>query len=322
MKLHTKHVALGLLLGASALLAHAADPFPSKPIEVIITTAPGSASDAVSRFIGGEFQKTLGQPTVVLSKASASGTIGAEAAKLATPDGHSIFLTGNTVMSANVFLVKNLPYDPVKDFEPISLVSINPLILVIRADIPAKTVAEFIKYAKANPGKLNYGFGNYGGRVAAQMLISSTGITAQDVAYKGPSPAMLDMLAGNIDFMITDPLVADAFIKQGKVRALAVTSAKRLPSMSQLPTMMEAGVANYDYASYLGYYAPKGTPKAVIATLNAALVKAVDSPAGKEFFPRMAMIGKSSTPEELAAFQKEQTAMWGRLVKESGLKPE
>ena len=190
-----------------------------------------------------------------------------------------------------------------------------------RARIDA-SVAELVEYAKARPGQMNYAVGNSGGRVSTQLLMSLTGISAQDITFPGASHAMLEVAAGRLDFMFTDPLVAEPFLKQGRVKPLAVTSSVRLPAMGNLPTMIEAGVQGYDYASYTGYYAPRGTPKAVISALNAAFVKAIESDEGKEFYNRMAMIGKATTPEELGAYQKEQTALWGRLVKEAGLEPQ
>lgn len=313
------------LVGCMALLAlanasHAqGDKFPAKPIQIIITSTPGSTSDLLTRFLGAEMSKTLGQPLIVMSKANETGTIGAEQARRAAPDGYTLFLGGNTTMAANVHLIKNLSYDPLRDFAPISLVSINPLVLVVRSDLPIKSVGELVAYAKARPGKMNYGVGNSGGKVAVQLLRSLTGIDAQEVSFKGASQAMMEVAGGRLDFMVVDPMVADTFLKQGSIRALAVTSAQRLPMMNSLPTMAEAGVKGYDYASWLGYYAPKGTPTPIIDKLNDAFVKAIDSQAAQDFFLRTGMIGKSSTPQGLTVFTQEQIATWQRLVKVAGM---
>ncbi|RJG03315.1 Bug family tripartite tricarboxylate transporter substrate binding protein [Noviherbaspirillum sedimenti] len=298
------------------------EPFPTKPIQVIIASTPGSASDVITRFLGKEVSKQLGQPIVVVSKPSASGTIAADYSRRAPADGHTLFFGSNTSMAANVHLVKNLSYDPLRDFEPIAQVSINPLVLVVRSDLPIKSVAELVAYAKARPGQMNYGVGNSGALVSSKLLQSITGISAQEITFKGASQAMLELVAGRLDFMITDPLVVDPFIRQGAVRPLAVTSSVRLPSMSEVPTMVEAGVPGYDYASWLGYYAPRGTPKEVVEKLNAAFVKAVQSDEGKEFFNRMGMIARSSTPQALTEFNKGQIASWERWVKVSGLQPQ
>jgi tripartite-type tricarboxylate transporter receptor subunit TctC len=313
-----------LLLTASMLAARAGfaqnERFPSRPVQVIVTSTPGSQSDTLLRFLAQEASKTLGQPVVVLNQASAAGTIGADKARRATPDGRTIFLGGNTVMAANVHLMKNLAYDPVRDFEPITLVSANPLVLVVKADLPVKSVPELIAYAKQHQGQLNYGVGNSGNKVAAELLATLTGFKATEITYKGASPAMIDLVAGRIDFIMSDPVVADPFIRQGAIRPLAVTSAVRLPSMQSLPTMVEAGVPGYrDIATFLGFYAPRGTPKPVIDSLHAAFTKVIDSQEGRDYFERIGMVPKTSTPEGLASFTKEQISLWEHLVKVSGL---
>ena len=298
------------------------DVFPVKPIQIIITSTPGSTSDVLTRFLGAELQKTLGQSIVVVSKASASGTLGAELVRRAPPDGYTLFLGGNTTMAANVYLMKNLQYDPLRDFEPITLVTVNPLVLVVRSNLPINSVADLVAHAKTRPGEMNYGIGNSGGKVSVQLLQSLTGIKAQEISYNGASQAMLELVAGRLDFMAVDPLVAEPFIKQGVIRPLAVTSRVRLPSMGALPTMVEAGVPGYEYASFLAYYAPRGTPKAVVDKLNDAFAKAINSKEGQEYFNRMGMIGRSTTPQGLATFNREQIAIWERLVKVAGLQPQ
>lgn len=298
------------------------DKFPSRPMQVIITSTPGSTSDVVTRFLSAEFSKSLGQPLVVISKASDTGTIGADAAKRALPDGYTLFLGGNTTMAANVHLVKNLAYDPLRDFDPVSMVSINPLVLAVRSEHPVRSVPELVALAKSRPGQLNYGIGNSGGKVAVQLLRSLTGMEAQEIPFRGASQAIQELVAGRLDFMIVDPLLVDPFIKQGTLRALAVTSTTRLPAMSTVPTMVEAGVPGYEYASFLGYYVPHGTPKAVVDILNEAFVKAISGKEGQEFFNRMGMIGKFSSPQELTAFTRGQIANWERLVKVAGLQPQ
>jgi tripartite-type tricarboxylate transporter receptor subunit TctC len=298
------------------------DKFPSRPIQVVITSTPGSTSDIITRFLGGEVSKTLGQPVVVIAKPSENSVIGADFARRAQPDGYTLFLGGNTSMAGNVHLVKNLSYDPIRDFEPITLVSVNPLVLVVKSELPIQSVSELVAYAKARPGQMNYGVGNAGGKVAVNLLRSLAGFDALEVPYKGASQAVQELVAGRLDFMAVDPLIVEPFIKQGSLRALAVTSAMRLPTMGTVPTMIEAGVPGYDYASFLGYYTPKGTPKAVIDVLNDAFVKAVNSQEGQAFYQRMRMIARTTTPEGLTAFNKEQIANWGRLVKISGLQPQ
>jgi tripartite-type tricarboxylate transporter receptor subunit TctC len=299
------------------------DRFPVKPIQVILPSSAGSQSDTLMRLLGTDVSKILGKAIVIVNKPSVAGTIGAEQARRAAPDGYTIFLGGNTVMAANVHLVKNLSYDPVRDFEPITLASANPLVLVVRSDLPIKSVSELIAYAKARPGKMNYGVGNSGNKVAVKLLESLAGIKTAEISYKGATPAMLDLVGGRLDFIMADPLVADPFIKQGTIRALAVTSAARRPSMSALPNMVEAGVPGYeDIATFLGFYAPRGTPRAVIDTLNDAFVRTINSKQGQAYFERVGMVPKTSTPQGLAAYNKEQIALWEHLAKVSGLEPQ
>lgn len=295
--------------------------YPEKPIQLVIVTTPGTTSDIVARFLGAKMGHELGQPFVVVSKPSENNITAGRYFADAAPDGYTLLLGGNTVMAGNVHLFKELPYDP-RDFEGVSLTSINPLLLVVRSDLPINNVSELIAYGKARPGELNYGVGNSGGKVATKLLMSKTGFDALEVPFRGTSQAIQELVAGRLDFMIVDPLVADAFVKQGKLRPLAVTTADRLPSLSEVPTMQEAGVQDYDYSSFVGFFAPKGTPEAVLAKLNTALVNAVQSEDAKVFYDKMGMIAKTSTVPEAKAFVQEQIALWGELVRVAGIEPQ
>jgi tripartite-type tricarboxylate transporter receptor subunit TctC len=208
----------------------------------------------------------------------------------------------------------------VKDFDAVTSITGNPLVLVVKSSLPVKTVAEFIEYARARPGQLNYGVGNSGMKAAVGLLQSLTGISTTEIPFPGAPPAMMELVAGRLDFLFSDPLVADAHIKSGSVRALALTSATKPPSMSTLPTMAEAGVSGFrEINTFLGFYVPHGTPKPVIAALNEAFVKAINSPEGQEQYRRMGLVPKPSTPEQLAALTREQITFWEHLVKVSGL---
>ncbi|AHG63478.1 Bug family tripartite tricarboxylate transporter substrate binding protein [Advenella mimigardefordensis] len=313
-----------LLLTASCGLpafAQAAG-FPQRPVEVVITSTPGSTSDVLTRLIGKDFAETTGQPLVVVSKASASGLVGSSQVARARPDGYTLLLGGNTTMAANVHLFKSLPYDPLKDLAPVTLATVNPLLLVVRSDLPVKSVQDLIDYAKKHPGELNYGAGNSGGKVSVALLKSLAGIDATEVPYKGASQAALDLVAGRLQFMIVDPVVVDSFVKEGKLRPLAVTTKERLDSMPDLPTMEEAGVKGYEYASWLGYFAPRGTPDEVITSLHDALVKALNSKEATDYFERMGMIRKTTTPTDLTTFVQDQIATWGKLVNIADLQPQ
>lgn len=320
MSTFLKMLLLTVISGLPAF-ALAAD-FPQKPVEVVITSTPGSTSDVLTRFIGKGFAQVTGQPLVVVSKASASGLVGSSQVARARPDGYTLLLGGNTTMAANVHLFKALPYDPLKDLAPVTLATINPLLLVVRSDLPIKSVRELIAYAKARPDELNYGAGNAGGKVSVALLKSLAGIKATEVPYKGASQAALDLVAGRLQFMIVDPVVVDSFIKEGKLRPLAVTTKERLHTMPDVPTMEQAGVQGYEYASWLGYFAPHGTPAEVIASLHDALVKALNAKEATDYFERMGMIKKTTTPADLTRFVENQIATWGKLVKIADLQPQ
>jgi tripartite-type tricarboxylate transporter receptor subunit TctC len=309
-----------LILATATLSLAQSDRFPSKPIQIVQGGTAGSQSDTLLRFLAAGVQSALGQPVVIITAPGGGGIISTDQVRRAAPDGYTILYGGNTAMAANVHLMKTLPYDPVKDFEPIALVTANPLVLVVRSDLPIRSVTDLVAYAKARPGEMNYGVGNAGNKVAVSLLESLTGMKATEIPYKGATPAMLDLVAGRLDFYMSDPVIADPFIKQGKIRALAVTAPVRLPSMLSIPTIAEAGVPGYtDIASFLGMYAPRGTPKAVIDTLNAAFVKVIASKEGQEYFERVGLVPKTSSPQGLASYLKEQIEFWGQLVKVSGL---
>lgn len=308
----------GVLAWASAVptmaCAQAGD-FPSKPIQVVVNSTPGSVSETLTRFLGQDMHKTLGQPLVIIAKPSVNAAIGTEFVKRAAPDGYTLVLGSNTSMAANLHLVKNLAYRPLEDFEPVALASINPLVLVTRATLPVKSVAELVAHAKSQPGALTYAVGNAGAKVAASLLTSLAGFEALEVPFKGASQAVQELLAGRVDFMAVDALVVDAHIKAGALRALAVTSSMRLQSLPEVPTMEEAGIKGYEYSSYTAFYAPKGTPKPIVDKLNRAIVQAMESKEAQDYYTRMGMIGKSSSPQELQAFTVQQIDYWGRLVK-------
>lgn len=299
-----------------------AQTFPGKPIELIVTATPGSQSDTLMRFIGEEVSKILDAPFVIVNKPSVTGTIGASQAKRASPDGYTLFMGGNTTMAANVHMVKNLQYSPLEDFEPITLITTNPLVLVVRADLPIRSVGELIEYAKSRPGKMNYGVGNAGNKVAVKLLESLTGISTTEIPFKGAAPAMQELIAGRLDFIISDPLVADPFIKEGRIRPLAVTSSGPLAKTYKVPTMKEAVSGYSEIVTFLGFYAPKGTPRPVIDQLHDAFVQAMTTPKSKLNFSRMGMAAKTSTPEELKVLNSDQIDLWAHLVKVSNIQPQ
>jgi tripartite-type tricarboxylate transporter receptor subunit TctC len=315
-----------LLLAASVLLplggAVAQSDFPSRPIKVVVTVPPGTASDTVARNLGELVGKSLGQPVVVENKPGAQSMIAARIVAKAPNDGYTLLVGSNTTHSANPFLVKDLGYDPIKDFAPLTLWTINPLLLVVNAELPVRTVQEFVKYAKERPGKLNYGIGNTGGLVAVQMLKSQTGIEATGVNYPGTTQAATDLAGGRLDFMITDPNVVRPFVQAGKLRILGITSKQRLASHPDVAPLAESGLPGYEYASWVGLFAPSGVPGDAARRINQAFVKALAEPATEKFMTDLGMIPASSTPEQFQAYVQEQMRLWGRLTKEAGLTPQ
>jgi tripartite-type tricarboxylate transporter receptor subunit TctC len=293
--------------------------FPSRPIRIVISFPPGSTSDLLARRIGEHAGKALGQPVVVESKPGGQGVVAARTVINAPKDGYTLFLGTNSSHAANVHLIKDLGYDPIKDFTPITQLTMNPLLLAVNAEIPANTVQEFIRYAKERPGKLNYGTGNTGGMVATQMLRSSAGIDAVGVNYPGTAQATNDLAAGRLHFMMIDPLVIRPFAQSAKVRILGITSMERLSSMPEVAPLAELGLPGFDYASWAGLFGPAGLPADVIGKLVQAFSGAARDGANVAHFAGQGMIATATHGDAFAAFVRDQIQFWGRLVKETGL---
>ncbi|WP_171016031.1 tripartite tricarboxylate transporter substrate binding protein [Ramlibacter sp. 2FC] len=314
---------LMLLAGAAPFTsALSQTQFPNRPIRVVIPFPSGSSTDVIVRRLGEHVSKTLGQPVVVESKPGASGLIAARAVLSGPKDGHTLFLGTNSTHAANLYLVKDLGYDPLKDFVPITQTTSNTLLLVVNADLPVRTVQEFVKYAKERPGKLSYGTGNSGGLVAVQLLKMKTGIDAVPINYQGTAQATTDLAAGRLEFMMVDPVVIRPFIQSGKVRVLGLSSKQRLPSMPEAKPLAESGISDYQYASWGGLFGPDGTPPDVILRLNQAFTQALTDSSNEKFFGDLGIIPSPSRPEVFQAFVQDQVKVWGELVKEAKLTPQ
>ena len=315
-----------LLVAAAAALplcaARAQADYPNRPIKVVVTVAAGSASDTLVRTLSDHAAKTLGQSVVVENRPGAQSMIAARTVARAPNDGYTLLVGSNTTHSGNPFLVKDLGYDPIKDFAPITLLTLNPLLLVVNAELPVRSVQEFIKYAKERPGKLSYGIGNSGGLVATQLLKTLTGIQAEGINYQGTAQAATDLVGGRLQFMITDPSVVNAFVQAGKVRVLGITSKQRLATLPDVVPLAEAGLPGYDYASWVGLFAPAGVPPEALRKLHQAFAKALAEPAPEKFLTNLGMIPSSMAPEPFQGFVQEQLRFWGRLTKEAGITPQ
>jgi tripartite-type tricarboxylate transporter receptor subunit TctC len=296
--------------------------YPSRPIKFIVPFTAGSATDAVARIIGEHASKTLGQPVVVENIGGASGVVAAQNVARADPDGHTILITTNTTHGANQSLLKRVPYDAEKDFEPVTKLGTITLALIANPSVPAKNVGELVAYAKANPGKLSFGSGSSSSRIAGEMLKSRAGIDILHVPYRSNPQAVTDLLSGNIQLFFADISTTLPQVKAGAVTGLAVSTAKRSPLAPDLPTMAEAGVPGYDLAAWFAAFAPAKTPEAIVARLREALVSALTDKATGEKLLTAGIEPETSSSEELRAFVRSEIAKWAEIVKEAGIEPQ
>jgi len=299
-----------------------AQPYPNKPITFVVPFAAGSATDNLARVIAEKIGASLKQPVVIDNKAGASGFIAAQQVAKAKPDGYTVFITANTTHASNSALFKTLPYDPVKDFEPVAALGTVPLAVVVHPSIPAKNMAELIAYGKANPGKISFGSGSTSSRMAGEMLKSMAGIDMVNVQYKSNPQAVTDLLGGQIQLVIADAVTTMPHAKAGKLRALAISTAKRSPIAPELPTVAESGLPGYEMIGWFAAYVPAKTPKEIVAKLNAEIVRILESADAKARLAAVGIETMTSTPEGLAEFQRVETAKWAKLVKAAGIQPE
>jgi tripartite-type tricarboxylate transporter receptor subunit TctC len=299
-----------------------AQAYPGKIIKLVVPFAAGSGTDAVARITAQNLTDALGQQVIVDNKPGANGAIAAEFVARSTPDGYTLFMTTNTTHSANPSLMKKISYDPVKDFAPVSRMGNLPFMLVVNPDLPIKSVKELIEYARKNPGKVSYGTGNSTGIVAGATFGLANKIELLHVPYKSTPPAMTDVMGGQVTMMFTDLASGIGNVKAGRMRALAVTTAKRSALVPDLPSMEEAGVPNFDLNSWNGVFAPAGTPAEIIARLNAELVKIVARPEVKDKLAQIGFDAFTSTPAELDAFVRSELVKWAKLVKDAGIEAE
>jgi tripartite-type tricarboxylate transporter receptor subunit TctC len=301
--------------------AHA-QTYPTKPVTFIVPFAAGSATDQLARAIGESFTEQTKQPVVVDNKAGASGMIAAQQAARAPADGYTVLITTNTTHAANEHLYKKLAYDPVKDFMPVTGLGKGGQVMVVNSASPFKSVGELVAFARQNPGKLAFGSGSSSSRVAGEMLKQLAGVDILHVPYKSNPLAITDLLGGQIDLMITDTATGVPQVKAGKLRALGYSTQKRSAQLPEVPTIAEAGVKGYDMGYWFAAYVPAGTPPAVVSRLNAILVQATKGAAAKSFFENGGSEAWTTTPQELAKFQAEETLKWGKVIKAAGIEAE
>jgi tripartite-type tricarboxylate transporter receptor subunit TctC len=311
-------VALLLIVSCSALAQ--AQPFPSRPLTLIVPFPPGGSTDAAARIMAERMRETLGQPIVIENVGGAGGSIGLGRLARSVPDGYT-FDIGQWDTHVGSIIYK-LDYDLEKDFEPIALVSNNPQLMVAKNDLPAKTLAELVKWMKDNPGKINFVNQNAAANVTGVLFEKLTGQKVQFIPYRGAGPAMTDLVAGTVDLLVVQGAVALPQIRAGKIKALANLSPQRSASMPDIPTSDESGVKGLYMSGWFGFWAPKETPKDVIAKLNAATAEALADPALQKRFSDLGLDvapRQQQTPEGLAAFQKAEIEKWWPIIKSAGI---
>jgi tripartite-type tricarboxylate transporter receptor subunit TctC len=315
---------LRLLISIVALAAQAAfaQGYPAKPIHLIVPFPPGGPTDIVGRLVGHKLAEGLGQPVVVENRAGAGGTIGSSAAAKAPPDGYTLLYGSTSTLAIAPALYRHLTYDPRSAFAPISLVSRGAIIAAINAQVPARTLQEFIALAKKTPGKLSYASAGSGTppHLAAELFKSIAGVDLLHVPYKGGAPAINDLVGGQVQAIFEGEVVLLPHIKSGRVRALAITGTKREAELPDVPTFAEAGLPKYDTYFWSGLVAPAGTPAPVIEKLNSVLVQALNAPDAREALKRQGLEPAGTTAQQFAAFISGEVERWGQVVKASGAK--
>jgi tripartite-type tricarboxylate transporter receptor subunit TctC len=311
--------AIAAVLSGSGLYA---DDFPSRPITFINPFGPGSASDTLCRIIADPLGQALKQPVIVEDRPGADGALSALYVHHQPADGYTLLMGTNSPLSADPFLHKDVDYDAVKDFAPVTRVGSFTLMLVLNPNLPIHSVKDLVAYAKANPGKLSFASGNTAGIVGGATLAHWAGIDVLQVPYKSTPPALEDIIAGRVSMMFADFTTAMPHVQSGALRALAISRIKRSALFPELPTLDESGVKGFNLDAWAGLVAPAGTPPAVVTKLNGALRKIIDSPDVQAKFKNVGFEGFSSTPEELGDYIKSELVAWQKMVKDANIRAE
>jgi len=296
-----------------------ADDYPSRPITMISVFGPGSASDTLCRIIADKLGLALGQPVIVEDRPGADGALAALYVHHQPADGYTLMLATNSPLSADPYLHKDVNYDPVKDFVPITRVGSFTLMLVVDPKLPIHSVQEMIDYARANPGKLTFASGNTAGVVAVETIKHDAEVSMLHVPYKSTPPALEDIMGGRVSMMLADFTTAMPHVSAGTLRPIAVSRIRRSALFPDLPTLDEAGIKGFNLDTWAGVVAPAGTPPQIVTKLNGALRKIIDSPQAQAQFKNVGFEGFSSTPEELGDFIKAQLALWGKMIKNANI---
>ena len=298
--------------------------FPMRPVKLIAPFPPGGTSDVLARLLAQKLSEGLGQSVTVENRGGASGNIGHELAAKSAPDGYTLLLSNSSTVVTNPHLFKKLPFDPVNDFTPISMVASAGQVLVVHPSVPVATLAELTALAKANPGKLNFGSGGKGiqSHISGEMYKSAVGIDIVHIPYKGTIQSVTDLVAGQIQMVFSDMVPAMPQIKAGKLRAIAVTSLQRSAALPDVPTMVEAGIPGFEAGVWWSIVAPRGTPADVVARVNSELAKVMLLPDVRETYAKLGVTAQHSTPAKVTETVKVESPMMARILKAAGVEPE
>ena len=312
---------LTFLALAVAPFAHAQDDYPNRTVRIIVPFAPGGSTDVVARILADKLGTDLKQSFVVENRAGAGGNIGADAVAKASPDGYTLLMGTTGVLAINKYLYKEMSFDPERDLVPVSYTSLITNILVVNPQVPAKTVSELVALARAKPGSLTFASSGAGSstHLSAELFKSMAGVDILHVPYKGSSQAITDLMGGQVTMLFDNAPSSIPFVEQGKLRALAVTSTKRLPNLPDVPTLDEAGVKGYESLSWSGIMAPAGTPKRVIDKLNAAIGKILRDPDVKQRFASLGVEPVGGPPEAFSRHIRAESEKWARVVKTANI---
>ena len=295
--------------------------WPTKPVRIVIAYPPGGSTDTAGRLLAEQLTRRLGQNVLVENRAGAGGTVGAASVVRADPDGYTLLLAASPEVSIAPITMKTMPYDPVRDLQPITLVGQVPFFLVVNPSVPANTLQEFIAYAKANPGKLNYSsFGNNtSNHLAGELFKALTDTHGVHIPYKGSGPSIIDLIGGQVQYTFDTPPAVVEHVRAGKLRALAVATGKRLASAPQVPTFAEAGLPAFSGGTWFGLFAPAKTPRAVIDRVNAETVAVLNSPELSKSFADKGIVASPQTPDEFGRFVQSEVAKWKELAAKVGI---
>jgi len=297
--------------------------YPDRPVHLVVGFPPGGPVDVVARALGVELEKLLGQPVVIENRGGAGGIIGTEYVARAAPDGYTLLLA-TTTLTIQETLYNNLSYSALRDFTLVAGIAAGPQVLIVNKDVPAKNLQELIALARSKPGQLNYASPSTGGanHLAGEMLKTMAGIDVMHIPYKGGAPAETDLIGGRVTFMFASLPAALARVKAGQVRAIAVTSTKRVEAAPDIPTLAESGLPGFEVSSWYGVAGPANMPRDVVVRLNAAVNQALSAAQMKERMTQLGVEGTPATPEQFGDFIRQDTARWAKVIKESGAKPD